>query len=54
MDGLISKKELGKKLIESRLAEIQMEIRFQGWKPKLPLEIFLQDLFIKFPRISFA
>ena len=54
MDELISKKELGKKLIESRLAEIQMEIRFQGWKPKLPLEIFLQELFIKFPRISFA
>ena len=54
MDELISKKKLGKELIEPRLAEIQMEISFQGWKPKLPVEIFLQDLFIKFPKISFS
>ena len=53
-DDVISKKELGKKLFEPRLAEIEMEIKYQGWKPKLPLEIFLEDLFIKFPRISFA
>jgi len=52
---VISKPELAHRLITSRAAEIARE-RFEadGWKPKLPIEVILNQIFQKFPNVSFA
>lgn len=52
---LFSKRELAEKLISARSVEIEKE-RFEGdgWKPKLPIEIVLNEIFQKFPSVSFS
>jgi hypothetical protein len=52
---VFSKRELAEKLISARSVEIEKE-RFEGdgWKPKLPIEIVLNEIFHKFPSVSFS
>jgi hypothetical protein len=50
-DKIISKKELARKLIAPRIAEIQKEFYVNGnWERKLPIEQTIDKLFQKFPR----
>jgi hypothetical protein len=55
LNEILSKKELAKKLITNRSSEIEKE-RFDGdgWKPKLPIERVLNEIFHKFPSISLS
>jgi hypothetical protein len=48
---LVSKVDLAKKLIESRLAEIRRERDNEGWKPILPTEHLLYKIFDIIPRV---
>jgi hypothetical protein len=52
---VISKRTLAEKLFNERSAEIESE-RFggDGWKPQLPIEIFLNEIFHKIPKHSFS
>jgi hypothetical protein len=52
---ILSKRELAERLIRERSMEIEKE-RFEGdgWNPKLPIENVLNEIFHKFPAISFS
>ena len=55
LDDLVSKKMLAKKLLTKRLREIEKErTSSSGWKPKLPIEKFLKDVFQTMPRTTFS
>jgi hypothetical protein len=55
LDDVISKKVLGQKLIHRRAEQIEIEkFSGNGWKPELPVEIFMNEIFHKILKRSFS
>src|SRR5206468_1807660 len=55
IDDLISKKIIAEKILSDRLKDIDKERNSsEGWKPKLPIEITLHEIFRSIPRTSFS
>jgi hypothetical protein len=50
LNDIISNKELGRLLIQSRIEKIKMERDGDGWKPLLPIEKVLNNIFHLIPR----